>query len=79
MVGSAVEGTPVTVSLYIHSVAPSMCLPLLDEKCLIAPVVAAKTTRMINPATLKKFIDSNPDVQVIHSVSRPLICINIDK
>ena len=50
-------------------VAPFACSPFIEEKCLIAPIVAAKTTRMIHAENMRKFVKLGKGVQFVHAVS----------
>ena len=59
-------------------VAPFACSPFIEEKCLIAPIVAAKTTRMIHAENMRKFVKLGKDVQFVHAVSI-VLCIALGK
>jgi len=53
------------------SSAPFTCSPFIEEKCLIAPIVAAKTTRMINAENIDKFIQLGTDMEIVHAFRDP--------
>ena len=59
-------------------VAPFACSPFIEEKCLIAPIVAAKTTRMIHAENMRKFVKLGEDVQFVHAVSI-VLCKALDE
>ncbi|KAF6035443.1 hypothetical protein EB796_006253 [Bugula neritina] len=47
------------------------CSAFIEEKCLISPVVAAKTTRMVHSQNVKRFAQIETDIHVLHAFRDP--------